>query len=241
MNSLTIHPIYQFEVDSTNREVCFQSEPDMPYSPIKTNPYLGGELLYTICFLIIITFIRFKGKDLFDNITQLLLKRKKAEVLLNEGIASNLICFLLALFASFSILAGLVSLISENHFISIQTLYYFIALLLFHIAWIAFIYLFGWAFNKKQTMQEVVIHLWSYHISIGLLLSPFLITSFYISHFAITTLLNIVIIAFILLTIVKFFRWIEIFYAHKVSIFYMILYLCGLEIVPLLFLYKVVF
>ena len=241
VDSLFISPIFhQFEGNSANHEICFQCEPDLPYSFITTNPYLWNELVYTIFFLIVITFIRLRGKNLFDHIAQLFLKRKKINLILNEGITSNITCYLLALSASFSILAGFYSILMNENFITLQTLYCFGALLLFHFFWISLIQLFGWCFNRKQTAQEVIIHFWSYHISLGLLLSPFVLASFYISHFAVTILIKIVIIGFVLLTIVKFLRWIEIFYAHKVSIFYMILYLCGLEIVPLLFLYKVV-
>ena len=242
MDSLSffVDPIYQLKIDTVSQQVPLQSEPALPYSLIASNPYLQEEIIYTICFLIIVTFLRLRGKNIFSHTAQLFLNRKKVELIQTEGISSNFICYLLALILSFSNVAGLLSIFMNGHFITLQTLYGAGVLLLFHFILLALVQLFGWTFNKKQTAQEVSIHLWVYHISLGLLLSPFVLASFYISHFAIATLLKIVIIGFVLLMIVKFLRWIEIFYAHKVSIFYMILYLCGLEIVPLLLLYKVV-
>ena len=63
---------------------------------------------------------------------------------------------------------------------------------------------------------------------------------FFVKSFAVIPLLKIVIFGAILLMIVKIIRWIEILITHRVSILYMILYLCALEIMPLLVLYKMV-
>lgn len=72
------------------------------------------------------------------------------------------------------------------------------------------------------------------------LISPFVIAIFFVKSFAVIPLLKIVIFGAILLMIVKIIRWIEILITHRVSILYMILYLCALEIMPLLVLYKMV-
>ena len=80
----------------------------------------------------------------------------------------------------------------------------------------------------------------TYNILSGLLISPFVIAIFFVKSFAVIPLLKIVIFGAILLMIVKIIRWIEILITHRVSILYMILYLCALEIMPLLVLYKMV-
>ena len=240
MDSLSICPIYQITMDTARHDICLQSEFHFPYTPIPTNPHLWGEFLYTICFLIIFTFIRLKGKDFFYYISQLIFKRKKIELILNEGFISNITYYLFMLTASFSILAGCLSIYTQDHFITIHTLYYFIALLIYHFILMIIVQLLGWNFDSRNTAQEIIINLWIYHISFGLSISPFILASFYMPHFAHALLFKIVILSLGLLLIIKFIRWIEILYAHKVSIFYMILYLCALEIIPLLFLYKVV-
>ena len=86
--------------------------------------------------------------------------------------------------------------------------------------------------------DEVIVNLWTYNILSGLLISPFVIAIFFVKSFAVIPLLKIV--GAILLMIVKIIRWIEILITHRVSILYMILYLCALEIMPLLVLYKMV-
>ena len=100
--------------------------------------------------------------------------------------------------------------------------------------------LFGWTFNAKNMADEVIVNLWTYNILSGLLISPFVIAIFFVKSFAVIPLLKIVIFGAILLMIVKIIRWIEILITHRVSILYMILYLCALEIMPLLVLYKMV-
>ena len=180
------------------------------------------------------------NKDLFYNLLNTLLKRKKAEIILNEGISSNLICYILSLCLSFSIISIGIVYIIEGNFINLFTLYLFIGLFLYHFLLLLIVRLFGWTFNAKNMADEVIVNLWTYNILSGLLISPFVIAIFFVKSFAVIPLLKIVIFGAILLMIVKIIRWIEILITHRVSILYMILYLCALEIMPLLVLYKMV-
>ena len=66
----------------------------LPSTQLEHNKDLFGNVLFTVGFLIIFAFVRLRGKDLFYNLLNTLLKRKKAEIILNEGISSNLICYL---------------------------------------------------------------------------------------------------------------------------------------------------
>ena len=198
----------------------------LPSTQLEHNKDLFGNVLFTVGFLIIFAFVRLRGKDLFYNLLNTLLKRKKAEIILNEGISSNLICYILSLCLSFSIISiGIV---------------YIIGLFLYHFLLLLIVRLFGWTFNAKNMADEVIVNLWTYNILSGLLISPFVIAIFFVKSFAVIPLLKIVIFGAILLMIVKIIRWIEILITHRVSILYMILYLCALEIMPLLVLYKMV-
>ena len=76
----------------------------LPSTQLEHNKDLFGNVLFTVGFLIIFAFVRLRGKDLFYNLLNTLLKRKKAEIILNEGISSNLICYILSLCLSFSII-----------------------------------------------------------------------------------------------------------------------------------------
>lgn len=226
--------------DSLMFEIGYPVSSDLPYSRITANTDLMGDLLYTIVFMVIFAFIRLRGKDLLFNLLNILVKRKKAEIILNEGISSNLICYVLSLSLSFSILAGFLSFIVHNNFLTFHTLYYFSALILYHFTLLTMVNFLGWTFNAKNTSHEIIANVWTYHILIGLLVSPFAISLFFVKAFAVIPLVKIVIFALGLLMIVKNVRWIEILFIHKVSILYMILYLCAFEIIPLLMLYKAV-
>ncbi len=228
------------ETDTTMFEIYPLVQSNLPYSKLSTNTDLIGDLLYTTGFMIIFAFIRLRGKDLFFNLLNVLIKRKKAEIILNEGISSNLICYILSLCLSFSILAGCISFIIYENFLTINTIYYFIGFFIYHFILLIIVNILGWTFNAKNIAHEIIVNIWTFHIIIGLLISPFVISLFFVKSFAIIPLIKIVIFSLGLLMIVKSIRWIEILFIHRVSILYMILYLCAFKIIPLLVLYKVV-
>lgn len=243
-----------YSPSESNDSICFLEQPVvvadtfeiytparnyMPYTRLTESYSLLGDLIYTIVFIIIFSFVRLRGKDLFFNLLNVLIKRKKAEIILNEGISSNLVCYILSLCLSFSIVAGCISFVAFGKFLTLYSLYFFTGLLLYHFLLLTIVHLLGWTFNARNIADEVTVNLWTYHITMGLLVSPFIISIFFVQNFAIIPLLKIVIFCLALLMIVKFIRWIEILFIHRVSILYMILYLCALEIMPLLVLYKV--
>ena len=214
--------------------------PVLPYTPLENSSNLLGNLAYTVGFLIVFAFIRLRGKDLFYNLLNTLIKRKKAEIILNEGISSNLVCYILSLCLSFSIISIGISYIAQEDFVSLSSLYIFSGLFMYHFFLLIVVHLLGWTFNAKSTADEIIVNLWTYHILMGLLIAPIVISVFFVKSFAIVPLLKIVIFSLVLFMIVKIIRWIEILFSHRVLILYMILYLCALEIMPLLILYKIV-
>jgi len=220
--------------------LCPSSVSRLPYTPLQTNHNLIANLSFTVAFLMIFAFVRLRGKELFSNLLNILWKRKKAEIIQNEGIAANLICYVLSLGLSFSILAICVVYLISGHFLNLQSLYIFAGLLGYHFFLLAIIRLLGWTFNARNITDEVVINVWTYHILIGLLVSPFVIALFFVRSFAVMPLLKIVTSGLLLFMSIKIIRWFEILFSYKVSILYMFLYLCTLEIMPLLVLYKVV-
>lgn len=232
--STLVHPV------TDTLEVYLSIPASFPVTSLRKNEHLLSNLLFTIAFLAIFAFIRLRGKDLFYNLLNILIKRKKAEIILNEGISSNLICYILSLCLSFSILSIYITYLAWGDFISLYSLYLFGGFLLYHFFLLLLIRLLGWTFNARNTADEVIINLWTYNILTGLLVSPFVIAIFFVKSFAVLALLKMVIFSLILFMIVKIVRWIEILSVHRVLILYMILYLCALEIMPLLILYKFV-
>lgn len=219
--------------------ICPPVKQKFPGTAIKANENLLGCLLFTICFLIIFAFIRLRGKDLLFTLLSIVIKRKKTEIVLNEGISSNLVCYVLGLFLSFSVIAVSIIYLAESDFILLHILYVFGILIAYHFFLLGLFQLLGWTFNARYAASEAIINLWTYHIMGGLLIAPFVIATFFVKVFAIAPLLNIVMISLVLFQIVKFIRWIQILFAHRVLILYMILYLCALEVMPLLVLFKI--
>ena len=227
------------QMDSVQSEVLAITH-HLANSPLPENNYLIGELVYAIIFIIAFAFIRLRGKNLFLNLLNVVFKRKKVETILNEGISSNLFNYILSLSLSFSVISGCISTLFCDFFLSIYTLYTFTALLIYHFTLLFLIRLLGWTFNSQNTAAETTINLWTYHIIIGLAVSPFVLSSFFVQHFAVESLLQITTFSLAFLLLVKFARLIEILFIHRVSILYMILYLCAFEIMPLLIVYKIV-
>lgn len=226
--------------ESPRYEICSPSEQILPYSYLQGNENLLGNLLFTIIFLILFALIRLRGKDLFNNLLNVLIKRKKAEIIQNEGITSNLFSYILSLVLSFSILTICITSFASMPFFSWTSLYISGGLLLYHFSLLMLIHLLGWSFNAKALANEFTVNVWTYHILIGLLISPFVIAIFFVKSFAVLPLLNIASFCLIIFIIIKIIRWIEILFLHRVSILYMILYLCAFEFMPLLILYKMV-
>ena len=205
---------------------------------LQKNQNVIGSLIFTIVFLVIFAFVRLRGKDLFANLVSILIKRKKVEIILNEGISSNLVCYILSLFLSFSVIATGVVYLAMGNFDALPILLISSGLVVYHFFLLGLVKLLGWTFNSRYTAAETVVNIWTYHIMSGLLISPFVIAIFFVKSFAISPLLNVVIFGLIAFQLLKIVRWIEILFAHRVLILYMILYLCALEVMPLLVLYK---
>lgn len=187
-----------------------------------------------------IAIIRLRGKNLLLNLLNVALNRKKVEVIHNEGISPNLLYYLLALILSFSILSICICQFLSIHFFSTLGIQVLGGLFAYHFFMLASVHLLGWIFQFKNWTGEMVVNIWAYHILTGLLLSPFVIALFFVKSFAFAPLLKIIFLGLVVFIIIKIMRWVGILFQYGVSILYMILYLCVLEFMPLLFLYKVV-
>lgn len=233
--------ICMFEKLKTDTVIVYAPERSfMPASFLKADTNLLGSLIFTTIFLIIFAFVRLRGKDLLMTLFSVMIKRKKTETILNEGISPNLICYLLSLLLSFSSISASIVYFAQQQLNLKYTFYICGSLLAYHFVLLLLVKLLGWTFNARTAASETIVNIWAYHIMCGLLISPFVIAIFFVKTFATGLLLKIIIFSLILFYIVKFIRWIEILFAHRVLILYMILYLCALEVMPLLILYKLI-
>lgn len=234
--SLLNHP----EQSADTFKICQPTIVSIPYSRIDTGKNISYNLIFTIIFLAIFAIIRLRGKDLITDIIYATIQRKRIIPLLNEGILPNLVFYSMGLVLSFSILAVFLTYLVTQSFLSIYSLALFGGLLMYHLILILIVHLLGWTFHARLIASEFIASIWTFHISLGLLIAPFVIALFFVREIAISPLITATIICLSLLMIVKIVRWFVIFFHYKVSILYMILYLCALELIPLLFLYKAV-
>lgn len=234
---IRIHPFSLPQESSTNRSQVFI--PHNTYNPQAfSKDNLIGSVTYTVVFLMIFAFIRLRGKGMITSLLHVFINSKKTEIILNDGITQNLACYILSLILSFSAISISVIYIFTNAFNPLHSLYIFIFLMFYHCGMLTFIRFLGWVFNNRSLSNEAIVNLWTYNILAGLLVAPFIIATFFVKSFSILLILKIIALCFVLFFFIKTVRWFKILFTHRVSILYIILYLCTLEVMPLLVLYK---
>ncbi|NOU59842.1 DUF4271 domain-containing protein [Marinifilum caeruleilacunae] len=128
----------------------------------------------------------------------------------DTGVETSILSFLIAL-------AGLL-LIYLGKFIVLRTI----------------AYIFDGVKEGKEYLHTVFI----YNKNLGIFLLPVTLSVPFIAEYAAYFLLNTGLVLGIIFYLLRLFRGIKILFRKHVSIFYMILYLCALEILPLLVIYK---
>ena len=98
----------------------------------------------------------------------------------------------------------------------------------------------GFIFNNKSSVNEYITNIGIYNKILGVFLFPIIIAIPYISLQFKLPLMYIGIIAIGLSLIFRFLRAFQIAFKIKLSIFYLILYLCALEILPILIIGKMI-
>ncbi len=79
------------------------------------------------------------------------------------------------------------------------------------------------------------------HYSLGVIFFPLAILMTYSPSASFSICANLALIAFVLSELLFFYRLISVFYNGLVSLCYLFLYLCALEILPLLTVYRILF
>ncbi len=113
-----------------------------------------------------------------------------------------------------------------------------IAVMLFFAIRITLTYFIGVIFKGIKEAKEYNFNLLMHFKVAGLVIFPLTICIPYIFSYVVPTLITIGVIIILLAYISGIFRGIKILYQKHVSVFYMILYLCALEIVPVIILLK---
>ena len=126
---------------------------------------------------------------------------------------------------------------SASGIIFIKTLTYFILAILTLFVFGQFM---GWIFNFRYLATKIYFNFLSYFFLANIYTSPFIIMFLFLNNKNAEICLNIWILVHLIILLVKIFKLTQILYTNRVSILYMILYLCALEFVPILIAYKYV-
>ena len=181
----------------------------IPLSGEKMNiEFISSILIYTVVYLVFIALLRLRGRGFLTTVYTYFFNRKRGASLQSEGGIPNYFFVFLSVCLSFSILSMLMAFFIDPSVVFFYFLIYFLII-------------FGY-----------------YFFVLGLSISPFVLALFYVQDSAIDILLYVILGIGIIILVFRFIRLIKILYGYRVSILYMILYLCGLEILPILVLYK---
>jgi len=114
----------------------------------------------------------------------------------------------------------------------------FLAILFLYIGKSVVIRGLGYIFKGKNESKEYLFTVFLYNKNLGLFLFPIIIALPFVQAHAVIWLINIGLLMVFFFFILRIVRGLKILLRKHVSIFYMILYLCALEIFPLLMIYK---
>ena len=114
----------------------------------------------------------------------------------------------------------------------------FVAVLCLYIGKVIVVRSLGYIFNGNNESKEYLFTTFLYNKNLGLFLFPVIIALPFIQPHAVIWLINIGLFMLLFFYILRIARGLKILFRKHVSIFYMILYLCALEIFPLLMIYK---
>jgi hypothetical protein len=205
----------------------------------------GGEggvisdiLLCVLLYLALLATVQLRGRGVLAAACIYFLKRKNSEQLVDKKIAPNLLPLFFALCLSFFTLSLLVVYLVHGRFVPLSAANYLCFLLAYHFVLLGVIRVLGWVFNARDCAREVAINVWVYNTVPGIVLSPIILTLFYVRPSLSEALLTLTALLLAVYLILRLARWVKILFEHGVPIFYLILYLCALEILPLLVLYK---
>ena len=114
----------------------------------------------------------------------------------------------------------------------------FLAVLLLYIGKSVVIRSLGYVFKGNNESKEYLFTIFLYNKNLGLFLFPIIIALPFVQSHAVVWLINIGLLMIFFFFSLRIARGLRILLRKHVSIFYMILYLCALEIFPLLMIYK---
>jgi hypothetical protein len=200
---------------------------------------ISGALLCAVIYFTLLATVQLRGRGLLSGLVAYFTRGKSPGQLVAGNITPNVLLLFLSLCLSFFSFALLVVYLEGEGFVLAAAARYTCYFLAYHFALLGVVWLSGWVFNARDCAQEVALNAWVYNTVPGIALSPGAFALFEARAGIADALLVAMAFALVLYAIARLWRWVKILFERGVPIFYLILYLCALEILPLLVLYKV--
>lgn len=186
-----------------------------------------------VVFLSYIAFLKYNSFSSFILILKSPFSQKYANQFLREESRSANKLYILPLFASF------VSMYVINHSFTLSGFfYYFLWIITFLFLKYLLLLWLAYVFQKKYQFEEIIFQSFLYERVVGIVIFPLLLLLFY-SSIPHTLLLNAIYIILVFFMIYKIVRMGYLsFFSTSFSKAHIIIYLCTLEILPLIILSK---
>ncbi|WP_372640836.1 DUF4271 domain-containing protein [Ancylomarina sp.] len=233
----------------TLQQVVVQQEPKYGGKEISRyqnigfgNDWLVGVILFSLFLLASVKFLfgRYLSKlveSVFNSHTaNNLFLEKNINMVKGSAIINLLFVVNISLFVVSIINHNLISSAQEYGFK--EFILIFIVILLLYLGKVVVIRSLGYVFKGSNESKEYVFTTFLYNKNLGLFLFPVIIALPFVQAHAVVWLMYIGVFMIFFFFILRIARGLKILLRKHVSIFYMILYLCALEIFPLLMIYK---
>lgn len=208
------------------------------------NDWLVGVILFSLFLLASVKFLfgKYLSKlveSVFNSHTaNNLFLEKNINMVKGSAIINLLFVVNISLFAVNILNQNTISSVQEYGFKEFTLI--FIAVLSLYIGKVVVVRSLGYVFKGNNESKEYVFTTFLYNKNLGLFLFPVIIALPFVQAHAVRWLMYIGVFMIFFFFVLRIARGLKILFRKHVSIFYMILYLCALEIFPLLMIYKLI-
>ncbi len=228
---------------------------EIPATPIikttdKINKSLSGEIwligiLFSVLFLFAFAKMQFNSKlklyyrSLFSYQFFYKMYKEQNTTTQRTGFILSTIFYInmsLVIFYSIHELRNLTG--ANNHFFLFSKI--FIILLFTIVLFTILNKLLSFVFESYEIINEYLYNIYFFNRILGLTLLPLVVIYPYLSPIIAPYILYLSLTIISLFIIFRWFRGLQISFKYRISYFYMFLYLCILEITPLLFIFKII-
>jgi hypothetical protein len=191
---------------------------------------MSSTLLGVVVYLVLLVVLQSRRRGIVASMCWAFLRRHGALLEQEEGRWPLFLALCLS-FASLSWLGvhvegGVTPLVSMWRYFGLLMGYHFLVL--------GAVMTLGWLFGERKRAREVAARLWLCNAVVGIVLSPLVLPLFHARAVVAGALLWCAAVVLVVYAVARLWWWVKILFQHGVPIFYMILYLCALEILPLL-------